>query len=146
MRLLRNERGFTLVETMLSVVIVSIAMFSMFMIVKEIDIVDRSSKQASFAEKLIDPYLAYYQEIEVITAKENIYLSDVSAVNLVDVARSKNPSGIPKDFRDLDVVCVNDPSILKDGSARYMEFRINCEIDNQKVNKGRPYVIKKLIL
>lgn len=146
MRLLGNERGFTLVETVLSVIIVSVAMLSLFMIVKEIDVVDQSSKQASFAEKLIDPYLAYYQEIEVTTAKENIYLSDVNKVNLVDVARAKNPSGVPVNFRDLDVECVNDPSILIDGSARYMEFRINCEVDNQKVNKGRPYVIKKLIL
>lgn len=145
-RLLRNERGFTLVETMIAIVIASVTLVTVFLIINEIDKVDNNSKKLSYAESLIDPYLAYYQDLDVKRSDENVYLSDVSKVNLVDVARKDNKDGVPSNFRDLDVVCVNDPELLKDGTTRYVEFRISCEVDNKKVNKGRPYIIKKLVL
>lgn len=150
---LNSEDGFTMVEVIMTVAVVAITMTVLLLVVTATNKVDTFSKENKLTENLIEPYLSYYKNADVTKDNLNIYLSDLGDVDLAKFARqqaAKGATDIPtmnKMYRDLHLVCSNTPSLLKDseGNDSYLEFNIHCEKNGNKINRGKPFIIKKYI-
>lgn len=145
-RSLNKERGFNMLEVLLALIILTISTLVIFTIVNETNKVDLDSKRLHFAETLINPYIAYYQNTEVQEEDVDVYLSDLGEVDLVKEFKRDSsdgtPSGfVPKTLRDVRVGCKNTPRVVGD----YMVFEIKCHVNDREINKGRAYTIKKYI-
>lgn len=143
----KSEKGFTIFEVILALFIVSVAFLSCGHLLDSINKADNLTKETHYAKKLIDPYLSYYQGLEVKEKDLNVYLSDVNRVDLLKQSRDIDPASVPMSFKDLRVVCENYPYEVLDenGDPEYLVFEITCEINNHKINKGRSFEIKKFI-
>lgn len=143
----KNDKGFTITEVILAVFLVSIIMLVLFTIITEINEVDKKSKEMNFVEQLIEPYISYYKNIEVDTSNLNVLLSDLGEVNLVKEARARNISSVPNSFRNLNLICSNNPEVIKnaEGKDEYIKFIITCEKDRKKINNGKSFIIVKYI-
>ena len=84
-RSLNKERGFNMLEVLLALIILTISTLVIFTIVNETNKVDLDSKRLHFAETLINPYIAYYQNTEVQEEDVDVYLSDLGEVDLEGV-------------------------------------------------------------
>lgn len=129
-----------MMEVLIAFILLTVMTTVIFFIVRETDRVDIESKRIHFAETLINPYIAYYQNTEVKKSDVSIYLSDVQDVDLVKEYR-KGGGIVPSMLVDMSVVCENRPEEV----AGYMVFDIRCEVNGKEINKGRSYVIKKYI-
>ena len=129
-----------MIEVLVAFILLTVMTTVIFLLVRETDRVNIESKRIHFAETLINPYIAYYQNTEVRKSDVSIYLSDVQTVDLVKEYR--NTGGIvPSTLVDTKVVCENRPEEV----AGYMVFDIRCEVNGKEINKGKSYVIKKYI-
>ena len=143
-----HEKGFSVLEVVLSLAIVSATMLVLLTSIYETNRMDTLAKENKLTANLVDTYIGYYRSLEVTNLNEDALLSDISDVNLVDnYVRTLSPeaknSVAMKTYQDLDVVCFNSPR--KVGNGKYMVFTIQCERDGKKINKGRPFIIKKYI-
>lgn len=129
-----------MMEVLIAFILLTVMTTVIFFLVRETDRIDIESKRIHFAETLINPYIAYYQNTDVKKSDVSIYLSDVQTVDLVKEYR--NSGGIvPSTLVDTKVLCENSPEEV----AGYVVFDIRCEVNGKEINKGRSYVIKKYI-
>lgn len=149
----QREKGFTLLEVILTIMVVSITSSVLFLMVSNTNRVDTLAKENKLTENLLEPYLSYYQNSEVTQSNYNVYLSDLADVDLAKFARQQSvkekgsTTNLSTRYRDLHIVCNNTPTLFtnSDGKANYIEFSISCEKNEQKINKGKSFVIKKYI-
>lgn len=137
----RDEKGLTILESLVSLFLVSIALLSFYLVIYETNRIDSMSKEHHFVEQLVRPYLDYYMRVDVTQDKVNVFLSDVQTVDLT--SKMRKDGSLPKAFRDLHVKCMNNPKLLD--NKKYIEFEIMCEVNNKKLNKGNPFRIKRFI-
>jgi competence protein ComGC len=143
----KSEKGFTVYEVIISLFIVSAAILSSALLLGDINDIDVKSKETHYAKQLIDPYLSYYQNLEVKEKDLNIYLSDVNRIDLIKKSRDIDPQNVPLMFKDLKVNCENYPYEILDesGYPEYLVFEITCDINDSNINKGKSFEIKKFI-
>lgn len=146
-QLVKNSKGFTILEVVLTVFLVSVVMLVLFTIIAEMNEADRKSKEMNYVEQLIEPYISYYKNVEVTNDNLDAFLSDVGEVNLVKEARSYNIASVPNNFRNLDLICENKPELIKDdkGKNEYIKFVISCEKDGNKINRGNNFIVIRYI-
>lgn len=162
MKILKDEKGFTLLEVILSVFIVSVALLGIFIFISDINKIDNMSKENHYGEKLIEPYISYYQNLEVKRSEVNQYISDIERDYLEgsnkDYLLEKGPDLTPKSFRNLKVYCDKDVVELDSKGNRfgdtgydiiegsvYLNFEIKCEVNGREVNKGKEFMVLKYI-
>lgn len=145
--LLKKEKGFTILEAILSLFIVSVALLVLFSIMNEINKVDHKSKEMNYSYQLLEPYLSYYKSVDINKDNLNIFLSDVSDVDLVKEARSSFENGVPVTLRNLKLVCENKPELIKNskGENDFIKFSISCKKNGNKINRGNPFIIIRYI-
>lgn len=144
----KHEKGFSVLEVVLSLAIVSATMLVLLTAIYETNRMDTLAKENKLTANLVDTYIGYYRSIEVTKMNEDALLSDISDVNLVDnyvktLSTEAKNSVAMKTYQDLDVICFNSPR--KTSDSKYIVFTIQCERDGTKMNKGRPFIIKKYI-
>lgn len=140
----RDEKGFTLFEILITVALVSVSLLTLFSVILSINNTDLKAKEANFTKQLIDVYVSYYSDLEISKDELSLYVSDLSSVNLVENLR-KSGGQVPKIYRDLDVICNNEPTLINEDGNDYILFTIKCEKDGNKINKGNGYQILKYV-
>ena len=139
-----TEKGFTLFEVLLTVALVSVSLLTLFSIISSINKTDIKAKEDNFTKQLIDVYISYYNDIEITKENVSLYTSDFSEVNLVKNLKN-NGGNVPTVFRNLDVICNNTPSLIKQDGSDYVLFTITCEKNGKKISRGNGYSILKYI-
>lgn len=141
-----SEKGFTILEVILSLFIVSITAIVLLTTIYETNRMDRFSKENKLTATLIDSYVSYYSDLKITEKNLNVVYADIGQVNLMDNYRdslSVVDKELVKTFQDLEVICSNRPEITND--ERYLVNKFYCEQNGRKINKGKPFIIKKYI-
>lgn len=133
-----SEGGFTMIELLLSILIVSVGLLSFAMIVSSNSKLDLEVKKLHFAEDLISNYIIYLEEVDINRGNISDRVNESGRVDLVD----RYGGSFPKGMR-VEVVCDTVVEIID--IDKFMRFSVTCEVDNKKINRGIPYEIKRYI-
>lgn len=80
---IHSERGFTLVDTLLSLAVVSIASATLFTVITAMNNMDTENKQNKLTYDLLTPYLDYYKTVEINRKNYRNFATDFTTVDLV---------------------------------------------------------------